>query len=32
MIIALLIPDNRENFRKYDLKDPNFGTAPTAPL
>jgi len=32
MIVALLMPDNRENFRKYDLKDPYFGTAPTALL
>ena len=32
MIIALLIPDNRENFRKYYLKEPYFGTAPTALL
>jgi glycosyltransferase involved in cell wall biosynthesis len=32
MIIALLIPDNRENFRDYNLKEPYFGTAPTALL
>jgi glycosyltransferase involved in cell wall biosynthesis len=32
MRIAILIPDNRENFRKYDLKNPYFGTAPTALL
>ena len=32
MIIALLIPDNRENFRNYYLKEPYFGTAPTALL
>lgn len=32
MIIAFLIPDNRENFRYYDLKEPYFGTAPTALL
>lgn len=32
MKIALLIPDNRENFRNYDLMEPYFGTAPTALL
>jgi hypothetical protein len=32
MIIALLVPDNRENFRKYNLKDSYFGTAPTVLL
>lgn len=32
MRVALLLPDNRENFRKYYLKEPYFGTAPTALL
>jgi glycosyltransferase involved in cell wall biosynthesis len=32
MRIALLVPDNRENFRQYDVTDPYFGTAPTALL
>jgi glycosyltransferase involved in cell wall biosynthesis len=32
MRVAILLPDNRENFRKYDLKEPYFGTAPTALL
>lgn len=32
MRIAILLPDNSENFRKYDLKKPYFGTAPTASL
>lgn len=32
MRIALLVPDNRENFRQYDLTNPYFGTAPTALL
>jgi hypothetical protein len=32
MLIALLIPDNWKKFRKYHLKDPYFGTAPTALL
>jgi glycosyltransferase involved in cell wall biosynthesis len=30
MRVSILIPDNRENFRKYDLDKPYFGTAPTA--
>ena len=30
--IAFLVPDNRENFRKYHLPEPYFGTAPTALL
>jgi glycosyltransferase involved in cell wall biosynthesis len=32
MKIAFLVPDNRENFRQYDLQNPCFGTAPTALL
>ena len=32
MRIALLVPDNRENFRQYELTNPYFGTAPTALL
>lgn len=32
MRIALFVPDNRENFRQYDLTNPYFGTAPTALL
>jgi glycosyltransferase involved in cell wall biosynthesis len=32
MKIAFLVPDNRENFRQYDLQNPFFGTAPTALL
>jgi glycosyltransferase involved in cell wall biosynthesis len=32
MKIAFLVPDNRENFRQYDLQKPCFGTAPTALL
>jgi glycosyltransferase involved in cell wall biosynthesis len=32
MKIAFLVPDNRENFRQYDLQNPYFGTAPTALL
>lgn len=32
MKIAFLAPDNRENFRKYDLPEPCFGTAPSALL
>jgi glycosyltransferase involved in cell wall biosynthesis len=30
--IAFLVPDNRENFRRYELTDPYFGTAPAALL
>jgi len=32
MKIAFLVPDNRENFRQYDLQNPFFGTAPAALL
>jgi len=32
MRIAFLVPDNRENFRQYELTEPYFGTAPTALL
>lgn len=32
MKIAILVPDNRENFRHYDLPEPYFGTAPTGLL
>jgi glycosyltransferase involved in cell wall biosynthesis len=32
MKIAFLVPDNRENFRQYNLQNPCFGTAPTALL
>jgi glycosyltransferase involved in cell wall biosynthesis len=32
MKIAFLVPDNRENFRQYDLQNPCFGTAPAALL
>ena len=32
MRIALLVPDNRENFRRYELPEPYFGTAPTGLL
>ncbi len=32
MKIAFLVPDNRENFRRYELADPYFGTAPAALL
>jgi glycosyltransferase involved in cell wall biosynthesis len=32
MKIAFIVPDNRENFRQYDLQNPCFGTAPTALL
>ena len=32
MNIAFLIPDNWENFMKYNLKYPYFGSAPTALL
>lgn len=28
MKIAILVPDNRENFREYDKETPYFGTAP----
>ncbi|MGH8101031.1 MAG: hypothetical protein ACREIW_07020, partial [Chthoniobacterales bacterium] len=32
MKIAFLTTDNRENFRRYDLATPYFGTAPEALL
>lgn len=32
MKVAFLVPDNRENFRRYELPEPYFGTAPGALL
>ena len=32
MKVAMLIPDNRDEFRRYDQRNPVFGPAPTALL
>jgi glycosyltransferase involved in cell wall biosynthesis len=32
MKVAIIVPDNRDEFRQYDLAEPSFGTAPTALL